>query len=109
VTNEAVDDEVDAGVNDCREVSNVGEAADDSDRFEQDIGVTTVKNNINVEELVNIDNNPGTVEDKEGNNDAEKNKEKIDFILHFLFRSKSLNFHIFEIANDSNIEDEHRE
>ena len=101
MTNEAVDDEVDAGVNDCREVSNVGEAADDSDRFEQDIGVTTVNKFIDVEELVNIDNNPRTVKDKEGNNDAEE-----DFNLHFLFTSKSLKFPSCEIANNnSNIED----
>ena len=60
-----------------------------------------------MEELVNIDNNPGTVEDEEGNNDAEENKEKVDFVFHFLLRSKSLNFYIFEITNNSDIENKH--
>ena len=107
VANKAVDDEVDPGVDDGGEVSNMGEAANQHDRLEEGSGIPAVKNNVDVEELIDINDDSRAVEDEKGDNNAEKNKEEVDLSLHFLLRSKPLNFYISEITNNSDIEKEH--
>ena len=49
------------------------------------------------------------MEDQKCDDNAEEDKEEVDFFLHVLLGSKSLNSHILQVPTDSNIEDEHRE
>ena len=90
-------------------MSNVGEATNQHDRLEEGSSISTVKDIVNMKELIDINDDSGTVEDEKGHNNTKKDEVKVDLFLHLLFRSKSLNFYISEIRNNSDIEKEHGE
>ena len=76
------------------------------DRIEEGSSISAVKKIVNMKELIDINNDSGTVKDEKGHNNTEKDEEKVDLFLHLPFQSKSLNFYISEIRNNSDIEAE---
>ena len=85
VADKAVDDEVDTRVDDCGEMSNMSEATNQHDRLEEGSSFSAVKDIVNMKELIDINNDSGTVKDEKGHNNTEKDEEKVDLFFHLLF------------------------
>ena len=86
MTDEAVDDEVDAGVENGEKVGDVGETSDPEAGQEAvaDPAISSEKvaadNVVQVGELPDVDNNSGRLATQEHQDDAEEDQEEITFL-----------------------------
>jgi len=60
-------------------------------------------------ELIHVDDDPGRMEDEEGDDDVEEDEEQVQLLLQLLFCPKSLNLYIPEVVDDVEVEGEHEE
>ena len=114
VADEAVDDKVDAGVENVETVGDVGEAPDpplgeegvvDQPLLKQVVALDDV---VEVGELPDVDDDARHLATEEHNHDAQEDEEEIDLLPQPAFRSEPLHLDIANVHDDLGVENEHR-